>query len=45
MDMGPGTYNRITYSTLPYNYGNLPLPFIWGNYYGNIECFNNNKSP
>ena len=24
---------------LPYNYGNLPLLFIWGDFYGNFVRF------
>ena len=35
----------ITRSTLPYKYGNLPLPSYWGNLYGNFALFYYQKSP
>ena len=35
----------ITRSTLPYKYGNLPLPAYWGNLYGNFALFYYQKLP
>ena len=35
----PKPYKGVTYYMLPYNYGNLPLPFIRGNFNGNFAHY------
>ena len=40
-----GAYKEITCSMLPYDYVNLPLPFIWGNFYSNFARFYYKKPP
>ena len=35
----------ITRSSLPYKYGNLPLPSSWGKFYGNFARFYDKKLP
>ena len=45
MELPPPPTPHSACSLLPHNYGNLPLPFSWGNLYGSFTRFYYIKLP